>query len=127
MSKSIIYPYGDSFILVDDHGDRHACTPLGNDRHQLPRLVGVGAVADPTGSAPDVGTGTVDGGGNITITAAMVRAAVEADGGSESACIGGGGYQGIADMFNDAAKFVPGLFASRKRVAIILGECSEET
>ena len=127
MSKSIIYPYGDSFILVDDQGARHACIPLGNDRHQLPRLVGVGAGPDPTGTVPDVGTGGVDAGGNITITAAMVKAAVEADGGSESACIGGKGYQGIADMFNDVTKFVPGLFASRKRVAIILGECCEET
>ena len=129
MPRSLIYPYGDSFILIDSTGKSYACTPAGNGKHLLPSAFDSNSQpGDPTNTAPDPTPPTgVDAGGNITITAAMIKAAVEADGGREADCVGGNGYQGIADMFNGVAKFVPGLFATRKRVAIILGECAEET
>lgn len=62
----------------------------------------------------------------ITITGAMIEAAVNSAGGSLAAMIDTS--DNIAAMFNDAvAKSYPDILSSKNRVACLVGECAQET
>lgn len=79
-----------------------------------------------TGSATPPPSDDAGEGTGVAITAGMIQAAVQSVGGSTSAMVGTA--QGIADSFNAAVnKVAPGILSSKKRAAVLVGECAQET
>lgn len=86
---------------------------------------------NPDADSGDVSSGVVvednsDADASIEITAGMIEAAVKSAGGSTSSMVASSSE--IAAMFNAAIdKTMPNILNSKKRAAVLVGECAQET
>ena len=105
---------GMCFVHYSD-GTLKPLVPATNDRW-------VSFIGNQTNTPPPVG----NPGAGIQITAEMITAAVQSVGGSTSAMVDTAAN--IAASFNAAiAKAAPGILTSKKRAAVLVGECAQET
>lgn len=115
--------FGDNPMVTWDDGDRIPLIRSGS--MWVPQRAHSPESTNPPAPDPNSGGGSV----GVTITSAMIKAGCDAgdDGGYPNPTFHDqGGYQGVADIFNDAIKKTHPV-ATKKQAACLVGESCQET